>query len=83
MPTGGDKPKVVNVKLVGCAYKNGFRMPGWATASLSDGRELYVPEEKAVGFSGVLEAVKDRADVEEYRGRLDVWVRTGTMPGAR
>jgi hypothetical protein len=30
-----------------------------------------------------LEAVKYRADVEEYRKRLDAWVATGTMPPVR
>lgn len=74
------KPKVVGLRLVGCGYKNGFRMPGWGIARLDNGTELFVPEAKAVGFNGILDAVEDRADTREYRKGMDHWVKTGTMP---
>jgi len=73
------KPKVVGVTLIGSRYENGFRHEGYATVELSNGKTVFVPEEKA-SFDGALEFVGRDADVKEMRERLDAWVRTGVMP---
>ena len=73
-------PKVVNVKLVGSAWKNGFRHSGYALVSLLNGKDVYVPEEHAAGFEPALNFVEDQADTKEMRWRVKEWVRTGEFP---
>jgi hypothetical protein len=68
---------VVSLKSVGCAYRNGRRMPGWGVISLDDGRKLYCREAE-----NSFDAMCARAEllghtVSRMRARLDHWVETG------
>lgn len=76
------KIKVVNVSLVGGAYRNGRYYSGYGNATLSNGKIEYVPEEFAKGFQYVLKYIRDNdlADTTEYNERLNEWVKTGIMP---
>jgi hypothetical protein len=76
------KTKVINVSLVGGAYRKGRYYSGFANATLSNGKIIYVPEEFSKGFKYVLKYVKDNnlADTEEYNERLNEWVKSGIMP---
>lgn len=78
------KPKVIQVVLVGGAYRSGRFDPGWAQVeALKDNGDLetlFVPERAGHGFNAALDFVEDRTDTTEFRARLDEWVRTGVMP---
>jgi len=71
--------KVIGWALVGCAYRNGFRMPGWTEARLDNGQKVIGPENASVNdILAKTDALGH--STEEMRKRTDEWVKTGVMP---
>ena len=73
--------KVVGLTMVGGAYHNGHYCPGWDIVHLDNDTQFTVPDSAKLGMSGVLDIADQRGhDTKSYRQRLEVWVKTGTMP---
>lgn len=69
---------VRSIRMVGEAYRNGQRMPGWGHAFLSDGTCLYVPEEESHGLDAIVAyAERHGHDTTYIRQRLAEWIKTG------
>lgn len=76
--------KLVGLKSVGSAMKRGVTYPGFAQGTLDDGQTIYVPEADCKGFDGAVGYIERQGvDAQEFRQRLDQWVKTGTMPPAQ
>lgn len=74
------KIQVTGVKMVGGAYKNGYRVPGWNIVKLEDGTEKFFGENFS-GFNSVCDAADEAGyDTKQFRRRLDEWVKTAVMP---
>lgn len=70
--------KVMSIRMVGEAYRNGQRMPGWGNVLLDDGKCLYVPECESQGFDMIVAyAERNGHDTTYIRQRLAEWVKTG------
>lgn len=71
--------KLVKMSLIGATYCRGHRIPGYGVGKLDDGKDVYVPEDEAIGFDGILDYCERLGhDVREARERTDHWVKTGT-----
>ena len=73
---------VIGLRMVGAAYHNGRRMPGWNEITLDSGKTETVSND-SLGMDGVLDIADKRGyDTKRYRERLAAWVKTGVMPPA-
>jgi len=76
-------PKVINLTMVGGAYRRGTYCPGWGTVTLDDDSSFYVSEGDAYPNQMLEIAKKKGYSVENMKRRLDVWCKTGVMPNAQ
>jgi len=74
-----NKIQVTGIRMVGSAYRNGYKVPGWTVFKLDDGTEWVTIDIK--GFDSACDiADKKGYDTKQMRQRLDAWVQTGKMP---
>lgn len=75
---------VVGVKMVGEAYHNGRRCPGFGQVRFDNGSTMYVSEANCIGLEGCLNMADNAGhDTRQFRRDLKVWVKTGRFPNAK
>lgn len=86
---------VTGLRSVGAAFRRGMLHRGWHTIFFSDGSSEWTPN--GLSWDGAIDyAIANKQRVRElmrlpkveisgddYKQRLDVWVKTGQMPAAK
>lgn len=68
--------KILGMQIVGSAYRNGTRMPGWGIVRTENGRDLYFSEDEN-GFDFMLRKAQELGyDVKSFILECKLWYPT-------